>query len=117
MEMLEKIQEILLKNKFKQESDEIYTWEKEIQLPDSQIVINGQRTVQPGPKIIRSVTVEFFGQGAILGDDSEDRFEEIHFKVEDLEQNRRVGNIQEVIEGFYPEDLDRVEEIIKQLIS
>lgn len=115
---LEEVAHYLQSKNFVEENPGLFKIQRTITQPGATLVVNGQQMQQPGREFIHVITVEFFGPGIVEeGTDREDRFEEIHFKVEDLDQNGKFGNVQEIVEGFYPEDLNQIKGIINQLVS
>ena len=119
MEILKKLREYLISNKFKPEADEkTFVLERKFQVPGQRITINGQVVQQPGQELIRTVTVEFFGPGYVRGnDETEEPFEEVRIKVEELIAGGKSGNIQEFVEGLYDEDFDRIKGLLEKIIQ
>ena len=119
MEILKKLREYLIGNKFKPEPDEkTFVLERKFQIPGQKIIINGQAMQQPGQELIRVVTVEFFGPGYVQGnDETEEPFEEVRIKTEELTAGGKSGNVQEFVEGLYDEDFDRIKGLLEKIIQ
>ena len=118
MEILEKLREYLISNKFRPEADEkTFILERKFQVPGQQIIINGQAMQQSGQELIRTVMVEFFGPGYVRGsDETEEPFEEVRIKIEELMAGGKSGNVQELIEGLYDEDFDRIKGLLEKIV-
>lgn len=118
MEILKKLREYLISNKFKPEADEkTFILERKFQVPGQKIIINGQAMQQSGQELIRTVMVEFFGPGYVQGSDgAEEPFEEVRIRIEELEAGGKSGNVQELIEGLYDEDFDRIRGLLEKIV-
>lgn len=116
-ELKEAVKTFLLEEcSFKQENPDepIFKLQRVFQHQGPTMTVNGHRIQAPDQEVIQTITVELFGPGYI--DDMENAaFELIRFNFEELANGGKDVRQEEMIEGVYPEDFEKVKTFIKQI--
>lgn len=114
--LLEQIEAYLKAKGFKQEHNTespVFKVQRTIIQPGPTMSINGQQMKAPDQEIIHTVSVEFFGPGSV---DDIDHFEIIRIQVKDEADSGKSSQTGEMMEGFYPEDLDKFKQMLARLV-